>query len=274
MAKRKPTPAKPLSQVLKEKGIMQKEVQEVLGEKYDMPVSQGFMTQNCQKTMPGSQPYWTTLVKCLDEEFGIGMEKGGWQDIRPMTRPPKQPNLSYNSGLKLPPVTSENRDLIKQLLKETVHAYKQPRVRSDEELTERWNTYFNMCAERGQIPTVEEMALYAGYTTEMLFMIETGVTPGFSPETKRIIKLAKSMLKTFDAKYVITGKLNFLTYCFRAKNYYGMVDRQEYTVAPQQKAENDFSAEDLRKRYALEATTTLETTTAPEMTTREDDSDE
>ena len=46
-----------------------------------------------------------------------------------------------------------------------------------------------------------------------------------------IIKKAKSFLQSFDAKLVICGQLNFLAYCFRAKNYYGMVDKREVEVA-------------------------------------------
>lgn len=39
-------------------------------------------------------------------------------------------------------------------------------------------------------------------------------------------------MKTFDAKLVITGKMNFLAYCFRAKNYYGMADKSEVVLTP------------------------------------------
>ncbi len=41
-------------------------------------------------------------------------------------------------------------------------------------------------------------------------------------------------MQTFDAKLVVSGKLNFLAYCFRAKNYYGMVDKQEMVLTPNQ----------------------------------------
>lgn len=37
-------------------------------------------------------------------------------------------------------------------------------------------------------------------------------------------------MRTFDAKLVVSGKMNFLAYCFRAKNYYGMVDKVEHEV--------------------------------------------
>ena len=63
------------------------------------------------------------------------------------------------------------------------------------------------------------------------------------------------MLKTFDAKLVISGKLNFLAYCFRAKNYYGMVDKQEMVVTPNVNNDSDFNAEDIKARYAIDSPT-------------------
>lgn len=63
------------------------------------------------------------------------------------------------------------------------------------------------------------------------------------------------MLKTFDAKLVISGKLNFLAYCFRAKNYYGMVDKQEMVVTPNVNNDSDYSADDIRKRYLTDSPT-------------------
>lgn len=89
-----------------------------------------------------------------------------------------------------------------------------------------------MCAATGQIPTVEEMAMCTGYSQATIWDWENGRNHGFSTETSAIIKKAKDFLKTFDAKLVISGKLNFLAYCFRAKNYYGMVDKKEYVLEP------------------------------------------
>ena len=43
--------------------------------------------------------------------------------------------------------------------------------------------------------------------------------------------------------------MNFLAYCFRAKNYYGMVDKQEYVVTPNVKQEEEYNAEAIRSRY-------------------------
>lgn len=128
--------------------------------------------------------------------------------------------------------TKEDKALVKQLLTETIVAYKQPRVTSDEELAQRLSDYFDMCARTGQLPTVEEMCMTTGYSQATVWDWENGRNHGFSSATSEIIKKSKDFLKTFDAKLVVSGKLNFLVYCFRSKNYYGMVDKQEVVLTP------------------------------------------
>ena len=156
---------------------------------------------------------------------------------------------------KMAVTTAEDRALVTKLLNEVLVEYRQPRVKSDEELAQRLSDYFQRCAETGQIPTVEEMCLSTGYSYSTCYDWETGRNQGFSSETSNIIKKAKEMLKTFDAKLVISGKLNFLAYCFRAKNYYGMVDKQEYVVTPNTRPDSDYDAEDIRSRYITDSAT-------------------
>ena len=150
---------------------------------------------------------------------------------------------------KVAVTTDEDKALVSRLLTEALVEYRQPRVKSDEELAERLNDYFVRCATSGQIPTVEEMCMSTGYSQSTCYDWEVGRNQGFSSETSVIIKKAKELLKTFDAKLVISGKLNFLAYCFRAKNYYGMVDKQEHIITPNTQTDSDFDAEDIRKRY-------------------------
>ena len=126
--------------------------------------------------------------------------------------------------------TDEDRQLVKRLLGETLDAYRQPKVKTDDELAARIDDYFAHCADTGQTPTVEELYLYIGYAYSTVYDWETGRTRGLGPETSGIIKKAKSFMRTFDAKLVVSGKMNFLAYCFRAKNYYGMVDKVEHEV--------------------------------------------
>ena len=55
-------------------------------------------------------------------------------------------------------------------------------------------------------------------------------------------------MHSLDTKLVESGKLNFLAYCFRAKNYYGMTDKSEVVLTPNQQQE-EYSADEIRKRY-------------------------
>lgn len=146
--------------------------------------------------------------------------------------------------------TDEDKQLVSTLLNQVLVEYKQPKVKSDEELEQRLNDYFMRCANTGQVPTVEEMAMSTGYTQATIWDWEMGRRKGFSNSTAEIIKKAKEFLKTFDAKMVISGKLNFLAYCFRAKNYYGMVDKQEMVLTPNTNNEPDYDVEAIKKRLS------------------------
>ncbi len=144
--------------------------------------------------------------------------------------------------------TQQDRELVKLLLGEVLDEYKQPKVRSDKELAQRISDYFEKCAVTGQIPTVEEMAMSTGYSQATVWDWENGRNKGFSSETSELIKKAKDFIKTFDAKLVIAGKMNFLAYCFRAKNYYGMVDKQEHVIIPSNPLGEGADPEVIKKR--------------------------
>lgn len=155
-----------------------------------------------------------------------------------------------NFPQSLPDLSSdEDRALVSRLLTEALVEYRQPRVKSDEELTERINDYFARCAETGQTPTVEELYMTTGYSISTVKDWLSGRRKGFSPETATIIKKAKGFMQTFDAKLVVSGKLNFLAYCFRAKNYYGMVDKQEMVLTPNQPQIEGLTPEQLQRKY-------------------------
>jgi len=156
---------------------------------------------------------------------------------------------NFGNNMKELVKTEAQRAIAKQLLTETLNAYQQPKVKNDEELAQRINDYFSYCADTGQIPTVEEMALSTGYAVSTVWDWEHGRRQGFSPETAEIIKKAKSFMQTFDAKLVTTGALNFLTYCFRAKNYYGMVERSEVVLTPNQPLGSDADPATIAQKY-------------------------
>jgi hypothetical protein len=49
-----------------------------------------------------------------------------------------------------------------------------------------------------------------------------------------VVRRAKDFIAAYDARMVSDGKLNPVTYIFRAKNYYDMKDTQDVVVTPNQ----------------------------------------
>ena len=92
------------------------------------------------------------------------------------------------------------------------------------------------------------MCLCTGYSAATVWDWENGRRGGFSSATADIIKKSKDFLQTFDAKMVVTGQLNFLAYCFRAKNYYNMSDKTEVVLTPNQPLGTDSDPAELQKR--------------------------
>ena len=126
----------------------------------------------------------------------------------------------------------EKRELTARLLTEALATYNMPKVTSDAELEQRFADYFEHCARTGEKPTVEQMAQCTGYTVATLWDWENGRNKGFSSATSEISKKAKEFLRVFDAKLLMEGALNPVSYIFRAKNYYGMKDVQDYVLTP------------------------------------------
>ena len=127
--------------------------------------------------------------------------------------------------------TEVQREIAQQLLQQTLNAYSKQKVKDEQELIQRLDEYFNHCVNGGTIPTVEEMALFCGYSVSGFWELERGNSMRLGPRASEIIKKAKSFLQAFDAKLVICDQISFLAYCFRDKNYYGMVDKREVEVA-------------------------------------------
>ena len=179
------------------------------------------------------------------------------EETKPKMKNRGAPPIQSRAGLIQ---TEEDRQFVAKLLGEVLVEYKRPRVKNDEELADRLADYFDRCATSGQVPTVEEMCMCTGYGYSYIYDIETGRKKGFSPQTAEILKKAKNFLMTFDAKLAVSGKMNFLAYCFRAKNYYGMVDKQEHVITPNTNEGTEYNKEDLLKRYAIQDGQTVETT--------------
>ena len=117
-------------------------------------------------------------------------------------------------------------------------------VKSEEELADRLNYFFDVCANTQQLPTVEKMCLCIGYTTQEVLNWTNGAPYKWvTEECRLIIKKAKNLIASMDAELAQEGKIQPVVYMFRAKNYYGMKDQQEVVVTPN--GQQEYSPEDL-----------------------------
>lgn len=64
-----------------------------------------------------------------------------------------------------------------------------------------------------------------------------------------MIKKAKQILAGIDAKLVSQGKIPQITYIFRAKNFFGMTDKQEVVLTPNNPLGAETPPEELQKKY-------------------------
>ena len=62
-----------------------------------------------------------------------------------------------------------------------------------------------------------------------------------------VIKTAKDFIATMEAELARDGEINSTVYIFRAKNHFGMVDKQEMVITPQTGTEIPANAEDIVK---------------------------
>lgn len=116
-----------------------------------------------------------------------------------------------------------------------------PKVQSNAELVDRIADYFVMISGKEVYPTIEHLALYCGVSTRIFMDWRAGDIRPFTDPTEmgnttaEISNRAVEAMHAFDASMAYNGDINFLAYCFRSKNYYGMRDKTEITIQPSEK---------------------------------------
>ena len=126
---------------------------------------------------------------------------------------------------------------------------------------ERLCEYFQIYAEADLKPTVAGMGMALGLDRRRLWEIKSGTLVGgvgkqhLPEETLGLIKKAYEILETTMENSATSGKINPVMSIFMMKNHFGYQDKTEYVLTPNQKTENDYDADDIRKRYLSDSTT-------------------
>ena len=132
-------------------------------------------------------------------------------------------------------------------------------LQNPDAVKERLSEYFQIYGEADLKPTVAGMGMALGLDRRRLWEIKTGnhtsSTPTLPRDTEDLIKKAYEILETTMENYATSGKINPVMSIFMMKNHFGYQDKTEYVLTPNQKTENDYDADDIRKRYLSDSTT-------------------
>jgi len=159
-----------------------------------------------------------------------------------------QNKLRGNRSIAVDGNTTATKAEVSEILGNVLHWYDKKPVKSDEECASRLNEFFQHLQQTGEIPTVEKMCLALGVTRASVWNWETG-GDGSTAARKEMIKKAKEILAAMDAELVSKGKIPQITYIFRAKNFFGMADKQEVVITPNNPLGDKDDQKRLEARY-------------------------
>lgn len=164
------------------------------------------------------------------------------------TKPKKRTTRGYAPQSIDKTLTNTSNEDISRIITESFQYFDRKPPKDNEELKDRVNGYFYDCTSKGQLPTVEGLALACGVTRTTVY--EWEVTKAhINPERANIIKKAKQVLAEIDAKLASEGRIPQVVYIFRSKNYYGMKDQQEVVLTPNNPLGDEQNAEQLKQKY-------------------------
>ena len=161
----------------------------------------------------------------------------------------KEPSKNKGSAqLKLPEKDEEFKAITTDVLNSYLTILDRTEIQTPEECAERLNEFFKGCAERGQLATIERMALELGTTNTTLNTWISGKLKG--EVIARMLEKAKQIIAAQDAELALRNRINSILYIFRSKNFYGMVDKREIiNNRPENELDKKSKAE-LEDRYA------------------------
>ena len=133
-------------------------------------------------------------------------------------------------------------------------------LKDPEAVAQRIGEYFDMFYGLDIKPTVSGLAISLDMYPMRIRDIELnssdrhGMSPKTLPEeSKRLIIKAKHLLENNWETYMLEGKIHPVAGIFLGKNNFGYRDKVEYDVNAIEETPEERSAEDLRKKYMVDA---------------------
>lgn len=119
-------------------------------------------------------------------------------------------------------------------------------VNSDQEYEETVIRFFDECMATNEIPTIEKLCVALGITRNTLW----GWGRGEQGERRaKLVAQTKEAFAAIDAELAVTNKIPVVSYIFRSKNFYGMVDEQKMTIEPKQPLGTETNRAEIEQKY-------------------------
>ena len=124
-----------------------------------------------------------------------------------------------------------------------------------EQVQSRLAEFFQIHADADMKPTVAGMGMALGLDRRRLWEIKSGnyhtsktlsELPTLTTDT---IKKAYEYMEIVWENYMQNGKINPVSGIFLGKNNFGYQDKQEHVITPNTNFDNEYSTDDIRKRY-------------------------
>lgn len=124
-----------------------------------------------------------------------------------------------------------------------------PKFESTEAAALLIEEYFKDCAEANLRPTIRGLAAALGTVYSTLNDWENGSRDAqLGSSYSSMIKKAKQFIAEYDELLAVEGVDNPILYMFRAKNYYGMQDKQDITITPNNNLEAGHTPDEIAKQ--------------------------
>ena len=107
------------------------------------------------------------------------------------------------------------------------------RVKTPEEMKERFEKLFDLCIKTGNLPSYEGLAVACGIPLRTFYDMRAGNYDGYK-EYSQVIADVKSVIAFAESSMATDGKIPSSVWMFRAKNYLGMKDVQQIEAVTNQ----------------------------------------
>lgn len=119
-------------------------------------------------------------------------------------------------------------------------------VNSDEEFEQKTIEFFDECMATNEIPTIEKLCVALGITRNTLWNWGKGEQ---GEKRAKLVAMVKEAFAAIDAELAVTNKIPVVSYIFRSKNFYGMVDEQKMTIEPKTPLGTGVDRAEIEQKY-------------------------